>query len=186
MKHKIDDAAEFKAGLLKHILSEWETQVDMLETQMQEKIDAASDSFAPYSNYSKKDLAEQRARVELSDLKTPLAELKSLPKPIPEQPDEQIRVFSLFDITVSELGRNKTTTYFVVPLERLSKLKMQIKYDGTSIVLTTRGSPFFGCKLNDRRKIAGGEIWEEPHMGHVIKTGRHSNDVMYEVSWIYK
>lgn len=185
MKLKIVNLMEFKADLLKAIVAEWESQIEILENQFTDKISRASDTTEPSAAFSKRELVEQEARIALSALKTPLAEVKQLSS-IPAQTDDKISDFSLFDISVTELGKTKTTTYFALPLSSLEKQKKQMSFQGMSIVLTTRTDPFFGRSLNFNKKVKGGEAWEEPHMGHVIMTGRSTNDVRYQVSWVYQ
>lgn len=187
MKLKIDNLPEFKKDLIAHILKEWQTDADRLEIEWKQKIQAASPALEPYSTSSKREIAEQNARVELSQAKTPIMELKNLAQnQIPGQKDDKIGPFTLFDITTTELSIDNTTTYFLLPIQSLPKFEMRTNWNGHSIELLAQGSRFRGLSLNYSEEEKGGEIWEEPAMGRIISTGRFTNDVKRTITAIYK
>jgi len=187
MKLKIEKVGEFKRGLIEHILKEWQAEAELLESRWESEIAKSSTTLDQGAAFSKKELAEQKARLEISQIQSPLNELKTLMlKEIPAQREAQVEAFSLFDVTVSELGKNKTTTYFLLPIQNLPKGKNQMNWNGNSIVLLNASSSLMGRSLNSSVKSEDGEVWEEPHMGHVVSTGRHTNDVRQTISAIYK
>jgi hypothetical protein len=187
MKHTISDLSKFKKDLLRQAIENVELEIQAFESQAQKTIDSASDTADPYSNFSKKELAEQKARQVLSDLKTPLFDLKKLLQiSFPNQTDDVVREYSLFDLTISDSERTKTMTFFVLPLQTLGKVKPNVKMDGKSVVLTTQSHKWFGRRLNEKEYHKSVELWEEPHMGHVIMTGEFSKAVNIWISWIYK
>ena len=181
----IKNLSKFKKDLLQIIIDSWESHTLEIQAELQEKIDAASEVIEPHSTFSKKEIVEQDARVILSGLNSPLASIKQV-KTIPLQKSESIVDFSLFEVTDSEPGRTKTTIYFLLPLQSLERQKDTIGYEGNSIALTTRANVFYRHTINSSIKKIGGEIWEEPHMGHSVKTGKYTPDVTSRVTWIYR
>lgn len=187
MKHKISDVNKFKEDILKQTVADWELQAQSMEAQLQAEVDSASDRPQYGSSFSKKELADQAARLALSNLKTPLNELKSIiEKPFPRQEDDVIRDFTLFDLNVASAGNNKTTTFLVLPMRSLGKARPNIKLGDIAIVLTNRQHPWFGHKLNDRKRVPSEDIYSEPHMGHIVMTGEKTKAMTVEVTWIYK
>ncbi len=185
VKQKIPDLPLFKEKLVQAVIADWELRTDAVETQFKELIDSSSDIPNPNSPFSKKELVEQKAHIELSGLRTPLVELKKF-STIPLQENEKVGDFSIFDLTVTELHKSRTTTYFVLPLPSLEMQKNSISFNGVSVVLITRMDPLYGRTLNSVVKIEKFEKWDEPDKGHFVRTGKFSNETNSRVTWIYK
>lgn len=185
MKIKIADINSFKTELLQTIIANWQSQVDLLEQQCQDSVAQASENPSRSPAFSQKEIAEQEARTVMSAAKTPLAELIKLAKDLPAQ-GKTIGDFSLFDLTVTELGRKTTvTTYFILPVDSFERLISPVEFQGAKIVLLNRNSEYFGKHLNFTKKNKGGEIFDEVSMGHEVSTGRFSKDVSFKITWLY-
>lgn len=185
MKIKIADVSAFKAELIQAIISEWKAQAGELEHEAADRVAQASENPSRNPAFSEREIAEQEARSALSAAKTPLTELIKLAKVLPEQ-GKTIGDFSLFDLTVAEVGRKTTvTTYFVLPLDSFERQVGPIEFQGAKIVLLNRNSEYFGKHLNYTKKNKGGEIFNEVSMGHEVSTGRFSKDVSFKVTWVY-
>ena len=178
MKQNISDLKKFKYEILAQAIQDAELEVQNLESDLHAEAGSAS---------AVNEIAEQKARLALSDLKTPLAELKNiLGTTFPDQMDDVVTTFSLFDLTVTSEGKSKVITYFVLPLADFGKLRLSVKVGGQAIALTTQRHPWFGRSLNERSRLEPQELWDEPHMGHVIKTGEYSKATTIRISWVYK
>lgn len=189
MNAEIPDIAEFKRNVISAAVSQGETQVELLEVEFQRQIEAAPEKKEPYSDFSKRELIEQKARLAMSDLKTPLAELKKLrAAAIPPQVTESICEFSLFDLSVQKKNTTKILTFFVLPIESYGSLKTRIVLKDLIIHLTNKKDPWFSHKLKDRKRVKSTEVlaYKDNHpWADLVPTGEMTEAETFWISRIY-
>lgn len=176
-----------KVALVETIISEWEFKVITSEEFYANKIYLASDNPSRHQGFTQKELVEQEARVTISALKTPLAELKKNAKNIVPQ-GETIGDFSLFELTATEVAKKDGILIcFVLPLDSFELQVARIKFEGVSVNLLPKRNEYFGKSLNYKIKREGYEIYEEgANRFEVIPTGKFVNDINFKVTHIYK
>jgi hypothetical protein len=187
MKYKLENLASFKALALSRVLEEWQRQADSVEADFNRKIEEASDAPIPYAGESQKERLTQDKYIALYGFQKPIQELQSvLKQTLPDQTDNAIHPFSIFDLTRFEEGSQKVITYFVLPIHQTAEIKTQVSFNQVSLNLLFQDNALMGKKAGDEWKYEGGEIFEEIRMGHLVSTGRFAKPERFKISHIYR
>lgn len=169
MKYSISDVPLFKRTILSQFIDDIQQEVQRLSCDA----GAQGDDTALLQ--------------ELSDIATSQQELRRiLDEAVPQQDGDGIEALSLFDFTVSTARKTKTTTFLVLPLASLGKLRPNLRIAEVSVTFLPFTHPLVGRKLNQKIRMKSAELWDEPNMGHVVMLGKFSVAATSWVSWIYR
>lgn len=189
MKYQIQNLTDFKKRLLHLVMQEWSAEADIQQQQMETEINSATNQMTGEFGISPKEQLEQQARLSLSLIRSAVMDLKKVADDSAAYlQKEMVHEMTLFDLEISSKGSSKTTTYFVVPVQKVPKMKFVFNLDGVSVTLVNKEGirTYFGQAEGARFKSKGGEVFEEPHMGHYVSTGRFEPDRVYKIKYIYR